>query len=64
MIESLLLLFFSIISQIVDPETKKSLGPNERGELWLRGPNIMKGYHNKPQQTKDTLEGGWLHTGM
>ena len=39
-------------------------GPDARGELWVRAPNIMKGYWNKPEATKDTLTpDGWLKTG-
>ena len=34
-----------------------------RGEIVLRGPSIMKGYHNQLEQTAETLRGGWLHTG-
>ena len=50
---------------MVDPETKKTLGPNERGELCIRGPQVMMGYINNPAATKEAInEEGWLHTGI
>ena len=35
----------------------------ERGELVLRGPNVMKGYYKRPDETAAAMRGGWLHTG-
>jgi acyl-CoA synthetase (AMP-forming)/AMP-acid ligase II len=50
--------------KIVDVETGVAVGAGQRGELWVRGPQIMKGYHNQPAATQATLdEEGWLHTG-
>ena len=51
-------------ARIVDIETgQKSLPVGEAGELVIRGPQVMKGYWNKPEETADALRGGWLHTG-
>jgi acyl-CoA synthetase (AMP-forming)/AMP-acid ligase II len=50
--------------RIVDPESGEDVGEGERGELWMRGPQIMKGYLNNPEATAGTVdEEGWLHTG-
>ncbi len=40
-----------------------ALGPGEEGELVLRGPQVMRGYHNMPTETTNTLRDGWLFTG-
>jgi long-chain acyl-CoA synthetase len=39
------------------------LPPGEVGELVLKSPNVMKGYHNMPTETANTLRDGWLYTG-
>lgn len=49
--------------KIVDPETGVELRPREVGELWVRGPQVMKGYYNNPEATAQVLVGGWLRTG-
>lgn len=51
------------IIEIIDPETGKKMPTGERGELCARGPQIMKGYWNRPEETKETLKNGRLHTG-
>jgi fatty-acyl-CoA synthase len=38
-------------------------GPDEEGELLIRGPHIMLGYWNRPEATAETIRDGWLHTG-
>jgi acyl-CoA synthetase (AMP-forming)/AMP-acid ligase II len=48
-------------ARIVDPRTGKDA---EEGELWVRGPQVMLGYHNNAEATARTLSAeGWLHTG-
>lgn len=51
-------------ARLVDPGSGQDLPPNERGELWIRGPQVMKGYLNNDEATRHTIdEEGWLHTG-
>lgn len=51
-------------AKIVDLETgTTALRTGESGELVIKGPQVMKGYWNKPEETASTLRDGWLHTG-
>lgn len=51
-------------TMIVDPGTGDPLGVDVDGEVWVRGPQVMKGYLNNAEATAATLDkNGWLHTG-
>jgi acyl-CoA synthetase (AMP-forming)/AMP-acid ligase II len=48
----------------VDPGSGHDLGAGERGELWIRGPQVMAGYLGNPRATAGTIDAdGWLKTG-
>ncbi|NMH98038.1 4-coumarate--CoA ligase family protein [Pseudonocardia acidicola] len=50
--------------KLVDPDTGEEVGPGGRGELWVKGPNVMVGYLNNEEATAATLDAeGYLHTG-
>ena len=54
----------SVTCRIVDLETGSHEMPvGEAGELIIRGPQVMLGYHQKPEETAQTLREGWLFTG-
>lgn len=56
--------FPSTDARIVDLETgERSLAPGEVGELVVRGPQVMAGYWNRPEETAAVLRNGWLYTG-
>jgi long-chain acyl-CoA synthetase len=49
--------------RIVDPSSLEDVPMGAEGELIVRGPNLMQGYHNKPAETASALRKGWYHTG-
>jgi acyl-CoA synthetase (AMP-forming)/AMP-acid ligase II len=49
--------------RLVDPVNHEDVALGAEGELIVRGPNLMQGYHNKPAETAAALRKGWYHTG-
>jgi acyl-CoA synthetase (AMP-forming)/AMP-acid ligase II len=49
--------------RIVDPVNGRDVDTGQEGELIVRGPNVMPGYLNKPEETAKALRDGWYHTG-
>jgi len=47
----------------VDTTSDEPLSPGAEGELCVKGPQVMKGYWNKSEETAKTIKDGWLHTG-
>jgi long-chain acyl-CoA synthetase len=49
--------------RIVDPDSGREQPLGAIGELWFRGPNVVRGYWNKPAETAAAFTNGWFHTG-
>ena len=50
--------------RVVDPDTLEDVERGQQGELWFKSRQLMKGYHNKPDATKEAItEDGWFRTG-
>jgi len=52
-----------LATRIVDPASGLDVATGAEGELIVRGPNLMQGYHRKPEETDSALRNGWYHTG-
>ena len=52
------------LCRVVSVDTGEPLGPNQEGEVVIFGPNVMKGYLGKPEETAKCIDAeGWFHTG-
>ena len=52
-----------VSARIVDVDSGEELGVDQPGMLWIKGPNVMKGYLNNPEKTSEVLRDGWYNTG-
>jgi acyl-[acyl-carrier-protein]-phospholipid O-acyltransferase/long-chain-fatty-acid--[acyl-carrier-protein] ligase len=53
----------NIAAKVTNLDTGEELGANESGMLWIKGPNVMKGYLDNPEATNEAMVDGWYKTG-
>jgi long-chain acyl-CoA synthetase len=54
---------FDTFIKIIDVKNEETLSQGKEGEICIRGPQCMKGYWNRPEETGAVLKDGWVHTG-
>ena len=52
-----------VAAKVVDLDSGQPLPPNQAGMLWIKGPNVMRGYLGRPEQTAGVIKDGWYMTG-
>lgn len=52
-----------VMVKVTDLETDEQLGPDQSGMLWVKGPNVMKGYYKRDDLTNESIVDGWYKTG-
>ena len=52
-----------VVDLEIRDESRRPLGPDEHGEIWLKSPTLIRGYWGRPEETAATIVDGWLRTG-